>query len=208
MEGLTDVASFSTKLQNTLIQYHNIEEDKWRVAKKMKDVTVWRKPSEEFSGYLYKAQGVMDDIVNNVIDHIRPGPWRLDWDRLMTSLDILEHFEENCCVMRYTTAGQLLNIISPREFVDFSYTVGYEEGLLSCGVSLDWNEMRPEFVRGYNHPCGWFCVPLKDNPSQSLLTGYIQTDLRGMIPQSAVDTAMASTLTNFYGDLRKALRKA
>ncbi|KAK7829656.1 hypothetical protein U0070_013342 [Myodes glareolus] len=249
MEGLTDVASFSTKLQNTLIQYHNIEEDKWRVAKKTKDVTVWRKPSEEFNGYLYKAQGVVDDIVNNVIDHIRPGPWRLDWDRLMTSLDILEHFEENCCVMRYTTAGQLLNIISPREFVDFSYTVGYEEGLLSCDdslyisfshssphfvwslvdaavgrqlkmsppfpesvsvnrVSLDWSETRPEFVRGYNHPCGWFCVPLKDNPSQSLLTGYIQTDLRGMIPQSAVDTAMASTLTNFYGDLRKALRKA
>ncbi|MEJ1286358.1 StAR-related lipid transfer (START) domain containing 4 [Cricetulus griseus] len=184
MESLSDVASFSTKLQNTLIQYHSIEEDN------------------------YKAQGVMDDVVNSVIDHIRPGPWRLDWDRLMTSLDILEHFEENCCVMRYTTAGQLLNIISPREFVDFSYTVGYEEGLLSCGVSLDWSETRPEFVRGYNYPCGWFCVPVKDNPSQSLLTGYIQTDLRGMIPQSAVDTAMASTLTNFYGDLRKALRKA
>ncbi|XP_021006189.1 stAR-related lipid transfer protein 4 [Mus caroli] len=208
LEGLSDVASISTKLQNTLIQYHSIEEDEWRVAKKVKDVTVWRKPSEEFNGYLYKAQGVMDDVVNNVIDHIRPGPWRLDWDRLMTSLDVLEHFEENCCVMRYTTAGQLLNIISPREFVDFSYTVGYEEGLLSCGVSVEWSELRPEFVRGYNHPCGWFCVPLKDSPNQSLLTGYIQTDLRGMIPQSAVDTAMASTLANFYSDLRKALRKA
>ncbi|XP_069892048.1 stAR-related lipid transfer protein 4-like [Dipodomys merriami] len=125
----------------------------------------------------------------------------------MTSLDVLERFEENSCVMRYTTAGQLLNIISPREFVDFSYTVGYEEGLLSCGVSVDWSEKRPEFVRGYNHPCGWFCVPLKDSPSQSVLTGYIQTDLRGMIPQSAVDTAMASTLANFYTDLRKALQK-
>uniref|UniRef100_A0A8C6QCH2 StAR related lipid transfer domain containing 4 n=1 Tax=Nannospalax galili TaxID=1026970 RepID=A0A8C6QCH2_NANGA len=95
MEGLpNDVASFSIKLKNTLIQYHNIEDDKWRVAKKTKDVTVWRKPSEEFNGYLYKVQGVIDDIVNSVIDHIRPGPWRLDWDRLMTSLDILEHFEE------------------------------------------------------------------------------------------------------------------
>uniref|UniRef100_A0A8C6MPM7 StAR related lipid transfer domain containing 4 n=1 Tax=Mus spicilegus TaxID=10103 RepID=A0A8C6MPM7_MUSSI len=94
LEGLSDVASISTKLQNTLIQYHSIEEDEWRVAKKVKDVTVWRKPSEEFNGYLYKAQGVMDDVVNNVIDHIRPGPWRLDWDRLMTSLDVLEHFEE------------------------------------------------------------------------------------------------------------------
>nr|6L1M_A Chain A, StAR-related lipid transfer protein 4 [Homo sapiens] len=202
-EGLSDVASFATKLKNTLIQYHSIEEDKWRVAKKTKDVTVWRKPSEEFNGYLYKAQGVIDDLVYSIIDHIRPGPSRLDWDSLMTSLDILENFEENCCVMRYTTAGQ--GGISPREFVDFSYTVGYKEGLLSCGISLDWDEKRPEFVRGYNHPCGWFCVPLKDNPNQSLLTGYIQTDLRGMIPQSAVDTAMASTLTNFYGDLRKAL---
>uniref|UniRef100_A0A2K5R5M7 StAR related lipid transfer domain containing 4 n=4 Tax=Platyrrhini TaxID=9479 RepID=A0A2K5R5M7_CEBIM len=52
MEGLSDVASLATKLKNTLIQYHSIEEDKWRVAKKTKDVTVWRKPSEEFNGYL------------------------------------------------------------------------------------------------------------------------------------------------------------
>ncbi|XP_070090563.1 stAR-related lipid transfer protein 4 isoform X2 [Equus przewalskii] len=134
MEGLPDAAAFATKLKNTLIQYHSIEDDKWRVVKKTKDVTIWRKPSEEFNGHLFKAQGVIDDVVNSVIDHIRPGPCRLDWDSLMTSLDILEHFEENCCVMRYTTAGQLLNIISPREFVDFSYTVGYKEGLLSCGT--------------------------------------------------------------------------
>ncbi|KAM9732401.1 stAR-related lipid transfer protein 4 isoform 1-T2 [Dama dama] len=208
MEALPDVAVLATRLKNTLIQYHNLEDEKWRVAKKTKDVTIWRKPSEEFNGYLFKAQGVIDDVVNSVIDHIRPGPCRLDWDSLMTSLDILEHFEENCCVMRYTTAGQLWNIISPREFVDFSYTVGYKEGLLSCGISLDWSEKRSEFVRGYNHPCGWFCVPLKESPSRSLLTGYIQTDLRGMIPQSAVDTAMASTLINFYGDLQRALKKA
>lgn len=34
MEGLTDTAAFATKLKNTLIQYHTIEDDKWRVAKK------------------------------------------------------------------------------------------------------------------------------------------------------------------------------
>lgn len=36
----------------------------------------------------------MDDTVNAVIDHIRPGPCRLEWDSLMTSMDILEQFEE------------------------------------------------------------------------------------------------------------------
>ncbi|NWI18595.1 STAR4 protein, partial [Crypturellus soui] len=206
MDLLPDSAPLATKLQNTLIQYHSIGDSEWRVAKRTKDATVWRKPSEEFSGYLYKAQGVVEDVTNRIVDHIRPGPYRLDWDSLMTSMDIVETFEENCCVMRYTTAGQLFNIIAPREFVDFSYTTSYEDGLLSCGISLDYGEVRPNFVRGFNHPCGWFCVPLKDHPSHSLLTGYIQTELRGMLPQSAVDTAMASTLTNFYSDLKKALK--
>uniref|UniRef100_A0A8B9R297 StAR related lipid transfer domain containing 4 n=1 Tax=Anas platyrhynchos TaxID=8839 RepID=A0A8B9R297_ANAPL len=105
-----------------------------------KDATVWRKPSEEFSGYLYKAQGVVEDVTNRIVDHIRPGPYRLHWDSLMTTMDIMETFEENCCVMRYTTAGQLWNIIAPREFVDFSYTTNYEDGLLTCGISLDYGE--------------------------------------------------------------------
>lgn len=34
MEDVPDIASFSSKLKNTLILYHNIEDEKWRVAKK------------------------------------------------------------------------------------------------------------------------------------------------------------------------------
>nr|XP_056704818.1 stAR-related lipid transfer protein 4 [Euleptes europaea] len=206
MADFPDVGSVATKLRNTLIQYYNTEDGEWRTIKTTKNTVIWRKPSEEFNGYLYKTQGIVEDAVNRIVDHIRPGPYRLHWDSLMTSMDVVEEFEENCCVMRYTTAGQLWNIIAPREFVDFSYTTDHEDGLLSCGLSLDYGEVRPSFVRGFNHPCGWFCIPLKDSPGRSLLTGFIQTDLRGMIPQAAVDTAMASTLTTFYSDLRKTLK--
>ncbi|XP_041323136.1 stAR-related lipid transfer protein 4 isoform X4 [Pyrgilauda ruficollis] len=132
MDPLPNPAPLASKLRNTLVRYHSIGDGEWRVAKKTKDATVWRKPSEEFSGYLYKAQGVVEDVTNRIVDHIRPGPYRLDWDSLMTSMDIMETFEANCCVMRYTTAGQLWNIIAPREFVDFSYTTSYEDGLLTC----------------------------------------------------------------------------
>ncbi|MEE6517144.1 hypothetical protein FKM82_027136 [Ascaphus truei] len=52
MEGPLDISSKSTKLQNTLIQYHCTKEDEWYVAKKTSDVTVWRKPSQEFGGSL------------------------------------------------------------------------------------------------------------------------------------------------------------
>ncbi|XP_048875714.1 stAR-related lipid transfer protein 4 [Brienomyrus brachyistius] len=195
-----------SQLANTLIGYHNVNGNYWRVAKNMKDVTVWRKPSEEFSGFLYKVQGIVKDIPTRIIDYIRPGPYRLNWDSLMTSMDIVKTFDEpGCCILRYTTAGQLWNIIAPREFVDFSYTTDYQNGLLSCGVSLEYPSGLQNFVRGFNHPCGWFCVPTEEAPTHGLLTGYIQTDLRGMLPQSAVDSAMASSLINFFVDLRRAL---
>ncbi|XP_039615356.1 stAR-related lipid transfer protein 4 [Polypterus senegalus] len=207
MGGITDVSILSTSLHSTLISYYGFKEDEWQVAKKTKDVTVWRRPSDEFSGYLYKAEGVVKDIPKRIVDYIRPGPYRLDWDSLMTTMDIVEKFDQQgCCIMRYMTAGQLWNIIAPREFVDFSYTTDYENGLLSCGVSVEHGESGRNCVRGFNHPCGWFCRPLEDNVNHSLLTGFIQTDLRGMLPQSVVDTAMASSLVGFYTDLRKALQ--
>uniref|UniRef100_A0A8C7VEH0 START domain-containing protein n=1 Tax=Oncorhynchus mykiss TaxID=8022 RepID=A0A8C7VEH0_ONCMY len=202
MGTLQEPSALTARLQNTLMSYHSLDENEWRVAKKSVGDTVFSQ---------YKSQGMVDDNPNRIVDYIRPGPYRLDWDSLMTAMDIIENLDQGCCVMRYTTAGQLWNIIAPREFIDFSYTTDYQDGLLSCGISVEHEEQHQSYVRGFNHPCGWFCVPTPDStttPAQSLLTGYIQTDLRGMIPQSAVDTAMASTLINFYTDLRRALKKA
>ncbi|CAH2297185.1 stAR-related lipid transfer 4 [Pelobates cultripes] len=207
MEDQMETSTMSTTLQNTLIQYHCFPETEWHLAKKTSDVTVWRRSSEEFGGSLYKCEGVVKDVYSRIVDYIRPGPYRLQWDSLMTEMDIIKEIDQHRCVMRYTTAGQLLNIISPREFVDFSYTTPYEDGLLTCGVSTEHEIVRPNCVRGFNHPCGWFCVPLPDNPESSLLTGYIQTDLRGMLPHKTVDLAMAGSLVNFYTDLRKALKE-
>uniref|UniRef100_A0A8C2IIG8 StAR-related lipid transfer (START) domain containing 4 n=1 Tax=Cyprinus carpio TaxID=7962 RepID=A0A8C2IIG8_CYPCA len=195
----------AVELRETLESFHSLNESQWSIAKKSKDVTVWRKPSHEFGGFLYKAEGTVAENPQRIMDYIRPGARRLEWDSMITSLEILQTLDQGCCVVKYTTSGQLWNIISPREFVDFSCTSEYQRGLLSCGVSVDHDEQRAGVVRGFNHPCGWFCVPAEDSEI-SVLTGYIQTDLRGMLPQTAVDTAMASGLVNFYSDLRQALK--
>lgn len=36
----------------------------------------------------------MEDVTNRIIDHIRPGPYRISWDSLMTTMDIVEKYEE------------------------------------------------------------------------------------------------------------------
>lgn len=71
--------------------------------------------------------------------------------------------------------------------------------ILNClvGISLDWSEKIRICSFGITIP-GWFCVPLKDSQAGVFWQKAIFRDLRGMIPQSAVDTAMASTLINFY----------
>ncbi|XP_028829507.1 stAR-related lipid transfer protein 4 isoform X2 [Denticeps clupeoides] len=203
---MEDYSDLIKRLEGTLITYHNTEDNEWQIAKRAKDVTVWRKPSTEFNGFLYKAQGIVSDNPTRIMDYVRPGPCRLNWDSLMTSLDIVKTISEECCIVRHTTAGQMLNIISPREFVDFSYTTIFQDGLLSCGLSMDYEETKHNFVRGFNHPCGWFCMPTAEGPNQSNLSGYIQTDLRGMLPQTAVDNGMATGIVNFYTDLRRALK--
>ncbi|XP_067279080.1 stAR-related lipid transfer protein 4 isoform X2 [Pseudorasbora parva] len=198
------MASECLQLRETLLSYHSLSESEWSIAKKS-DVTVWRRPSQEFSGFLYKAEGTVAETPRRIMDFMIPGPCRMSWDSLMTSLEIVKTLDQGCCVVKYTTAGQLWNIISPREFVDLSYTCQHERGLLSCGVSVAHAELKPGLVRGFNHPCGWFCVPTED-PTLSCLTGFIQTDLRGKLPQTAVDSAMAAGLLRFIHDLRGALR--
>lgn len=124
--------------------------------------------------------------------------------------------EQLLCMRIPRNLKSVTSKFSKQKLVNFKFTVlffflplsqiNFPLFLSLIGISLDCGEVRPNFVRGFNHPCGWFCVPLKDYPSHSLLTGYIQTELRGMLPQSAVDTAMSSTLANFYSDLKKALK--
>ncbi|PIO32649.1 hypothetical protein AB205_0211010 [Aquarana catesbeiana] len=94
-------------------------------------------------------------------------------------------------------------VLRLRDMID-----GRPADIKSTGVSIEYENGHPHCVRGFNHPCGWFCVPLQSCPEHSFLTGYIQTDLRGMLPQSTVDFAMAGSLVNFYSDLRKALKKS
>jgi hypothetical protein len=37
---------------------------------------------------------MVDDNPNRIVDYIRPGPYRLDWDSLMTAMDIIETLDQ------------------------------------------------------------------------------------------------------------------
>uniref|UniRef100_A0ACB8EQ57 Uncharacterized protein n=1 Tax=Sphaerodactylus townsendi TaxID=933632 RepID=A0ACB8EQ57_9SAUR len=129
MADFPDVSSVATKLRNTLIQYYNTEDGEWRTIKATKNTVIWRKPSEEFNGYLYKTQGIVEDVANRIVDHIRPGPYRLHWDSLMTSMDVVEEFEEETFTM-----SRGLDVLQMKEDVLKFLSAGTHLG----GTNLDF----------------------------------------------------------------------
>ncbi|CAB1332616.1 unnamed protein product, partial [Coregonus sp. 'balchen'] len=126
---------------------------------------------------------MVDDHPNRKVDYLRTGI--------------------GCCVLRHTTAGQLWNIIAPRELIDFSYTTDLQGWCIV--LCVDHEKEHQSYVRGFNLPAHTRQHHhLSPEPPDGVHPDRPPWD----DPQSAVNMAMAGTLINFYTDLRNALKKA
>lgn len=65
---------------------------------------------------------------------------------------------------------------------------------------------QPNFVRGFNYPCGCFCIPVPGEPDRTELLTFFQTDLGGYLPQTVVDSFFPSSISGFYSNLTKAVK--
>ena len=78
-----------------------------------------------------------------------------------------------------------------------------------------------KFVRGWNYPCGTFCFPidkysngilsrlyiyhLSCSGRKSKVTYILQSDLRGRLPVSLVESSLPSMLVDTYNNLQAAI---
>lgn len=112
-------------------------------------------------------------------------------------------------VCRTTTPSACMRIISPREFVDVVVMKQYEDGtMLSAATNVEHPlcPPQPNFVRGFNYPCGCFCIPVPGEPDRTELLTFFQTDLGGYLPQTVVDSFFPSSISGFYSNLTKAVK--
>ena len=85
-------------------------------------------------------------------------------------------------------------LISARDFVDAASCRRLEDGsILQGGCSIDFEECPPEkqFVRGNLYPSGFIAKPAGNGTS---LIYVVQSDIKGWIPKSVVESAMVSAL--------------
>ncbi|NXB04414.1 STAR5 protein, partial [Cnemophilus loriae] len=159
----------------------------------------------------YRGEGVLPASPRDVWECIKPvaGGLRTKWDQNVKDFEVIEAISDTVSICRTTTPSACMRIISPREFVDVVVMKQYEDGtVLSAATNVEHPlcPPQPNFVRGFNYPCGCFCIPVPGKPDRTELLTFFQTDLGGYLPQTVVDSFFPSSISGFYSNLTKAVK--
>ncbi|XP_053220345.1 stAR-related lipid transfer protein 5 [Podarcis raffonei] len=184
----------------------------WRSCKRTNEVSISWRPSTEFHGNIYKAEGIMPAKPEDVFKCLKPetGGLREKWDPNVKEIEVVEEISEDVSIVRTITPSAFMKIISPREFIDVVLIKRDEDGTITSNatnVEHPLCQLQPSYVRGLNYPCGCFCIPAPGEPCKTQLLTFFQTDLGGNLPQTVVESFFPSSMTGFYSNLTKAVLK-
>ncbi|XP_066492463.1 stAR-related lipid transfer protein 5 [Tiliqua scincoides] len=184
----------------------------WRSCKRTNEVSISWRPSTEFHGNLYKAEGIIPAKPADVFKCLKPenGGLREKWDPNVKEISVIDTIDEDVVILRTTTPSAFMKVISPREFLDVVLTKEEEDGTivsLATNVEHPLCQPQPNYVRGLNYPCGCFFIPVPGDPCKTQVLSFFQTDLGGNIPQTVVDSFFPNSISAFYSNLIKAVAK-
>ncbi|XP_029638405.1 stAR-related lipid transfer protein 5-like [Octopus sinensis] len=205
-----DYENLAKKLLSTVEDYME-DGNGWKVIVDKPNVIVSSRKSTEFNGNLYKAEGIIEASPDTVFQYLDPSPdsLRLQWDKRMAGIECLEVLSPNLKIARMYTGAEVINIISPRDFVDLIFNVENDKFIATCAVSIEYSKCPPvaDFVRGFDHPCALVCIKVPGDANKTNLLSLLQPDLRGRLPTEIVDSAMPNSLAGFYDGLRDTILK-
>nr|XP_044991019.1 stAR-related lipid transfer protein 6 isoform X2 [Jaculus jaculus] len=177
---------------------YNQDTSGWKVVKI--SVTVSSKTSRRFHGNIYRVEGIIPESTAKLSDFLYQPANRVTWDRSLKVHNMIHRIDSDTFICHTITQSFAMGSISPRDFIDLVYIKHYAENMdIISSKSVDFPGYPPssDYIRGYNHPCGFVCSPLKENPAYSKLVMFVQTEMRGKLIPSIVEKTMPSNLVSF-----------
>ncbi|XP_006143504.1 stAR-related lipid transfer protein 6 isoform X2 [Tupaia chinensis] len=163
-------------------------------------ITVSSKPSRKFHGNLYRVEGIIPETSAKLSDFLYQPGTRASWDKSLKGYNVVHRIDSDTFISHTVTQSFAMGSISPRDFIDLVHIQRYEGNMnIISSKSVNFPEYppSPNYIRGYNHPCGYVCSPLKENPAYSKLVMFVQTEMRGKLSPSIIEKTMPSNLVNF-----------
>lgn len=204
-----DYKKISDEISQKILSYHE-DTSGWKLAKSPKDIIVSWKPSKEYSGNIYRGEGIIEEVPEKVIPFMYIDEHRRKWDKALKHYSIIDRIDQDTVISRSITHTYGMGLISSREFVDLIHIRRYDGGVVTTNtISIDYEKcpVNSSNVRGFNNPCGYICSPLPENPAHSKLVAYIQPELGGLLPQSVVESVLPSNVVSLIINVREGLKK-
>ncbi|XP_047382437.1 stAR-related lipid transfer protein 6 isoform X1 [Sciurus carolinensis] len=144
---------------------YNQDTSGWKVVKISKKITVSSKASRKFLGNLYRVEGIIPESTFKLSDFLYQPGNRVTWDKALKVYNMVHRIDSDTFICHTITQSFAMGSISPRDFIDLVYIKRCEGNMdIISSKSVDFPEYPPSsnYVRGYNHPCGYVCSPLKE----------------------------------------------
>jgi len=164
--------------------------------------------SQHFHGYgrIYRLQGYVHCapkiLYEELVLRVTETP---KWSPTVLEMKILQVIDEHTDIIYHVAADAAGGIVSSRDFVSLRYSSNHEGVWASVSVGINHANApnNKKHVRGENGPSLFAFLPVPNRPNVCFFNSYINTDLKGWIPQYIVDQALGSVLMQYLADVRK-----
>uniref|UniRef100_A0AC11D4M0 StAR related lipid transfer domain containing 6 n=1 Tax=Ovis aries TaxID=9940 RepID=A0AC11D4M0_SHEEP len=174
-----------------------------------KKITVSSKASKKFHGNLYRVEGMIPESTSKLSDFLFKPENRVRWDNSLKMYNMVLKIDSDTFLCHTITQSFAMGSISPRDFIDLVSLKHYERNMdVISSTSVDFPAYPPSssYIRGYNHACGYICLPVQENPTYSKLVMFVQTEMRGKLAPSIIEATMPSNLVSFMLNVKDGIK--
>ncbi|XP_060067996.1 stAR-related lipid transfer protein 3-like isoform X2 [Ylistrum balloti] len=187
-------------------------EDGWKlqVGDNLENGIVHSQYFKKYNRKIFRLQAIMNMDPKRIWEELAYGTNNSpQWNPTLVECRTLETIDDNTEISYNIAAEAAGGLVTARDFVNVRCW-GVRNGVyLSCACGTTYADMPPQkkYVRGENGPGGIVLKALPDDSSKSELTWFLNSSLKGWIPQSAVEQGLSGFLLDYLKYLSQRLEE-
>lgn len=145
----------------------------------------------------FRAQYLWEECAYHLEDNSK-------WNPTLKENRVLHSINDNTDIAYTIVPEAAGGLVSARDFVNLRRWEEKDGSYLSLVRHTTYSEMPPQkkYIRGENGPGGFIFTPSSGDPNKCRFVWYLNTNLKGWLPQHAIDFGLTGVMFDYLKYLR------
>ncbi|XP_061175306.1 stAR-related lipid transfer protein 3-like isoform X3 [Saccostrea echinata] len=182
-----------------------VREEGWTIEKEREEDVVRSAYIKKLKRKIYKLECILDispkELWLDTIENINESP---SWNPTLLEARTLQVVDDRTDISYNIAAEAAGGLVSARDFINLRHWGEKDQTLFIAVDGATFPDMPPQkkYVRGVSGPGGMVFHRIEGQPNKCRLDWYLNTNLKGWIPQAAIDQGLTSVLMDYSKYLR------